>query len=318
MSGRAAEFRSILALARTVAFGCLFAAALGCAVLGVHPQAASSSAHLSLAIGSSLLLFPWGSPRRRSNETLLDGERLRLLTSGDTSLDPFVILLAERDDGNRIVDLRIQFANRHAVQLLTGFESELAGRTLLQVVPSTFPSGFFDRICRVVDTGEPLIGEAQVHDPRVRASWLRYQIVRLGDGVAMTLGDISSVKTSERRYKELGEFTESIFESAPFSIFATDAEGMITAMNRAAEELCGYSRTDLVNKAPLTLLHDRKELAQRARDQKLRTDPSLEGFGRSHRESHAGRSRRAGVDPAPGRRHAGSHPPRGPGTQARG
>ena len=230
------------------------------------------------AAASALLLFPWGSSRRQSSLADPEQERLRLLASAETSLDPFAILTAERDEHSRIVDLRIEVANRHALQLLTGFESGLAGRTLLQLVPGTLASGFFDKLCRVIESGEPLMGEAAVRDPRIRASWLRYQVVRLGDGVAMTLADISEVKTSEQRYKELGEFTESIFESAPFSIFATDAEGMITAMNRASEELCGYSRKDLVNKAPLTLLHDRKEIAQRAKEQKLRVDPSLEGF----------------------------------------
>ena len=234
---------------------------------------------MGLAATSSLLLFPWqGGQRRKQDAEQPEQERTRVLASAETSLDAFLLLDAERDESGSITDLRVSFSNRHATSLLDDFDGQLTGRTLLDLVPQVLASGFFDRLCRVIHTGEPLIGEAQISDPRVRAGWLRYQVVRLEDGVAMTLGNISDMKASEQRYKELGEFTESIFESAPFSIFATDPDGTITAMNRAAEELCGYSRTDLVGKAPLTLLHDRKELALRAREQKMRTDPSLEGF----------------------------------------
>ncbi len=234
---------------------------------------------MGLAATSSLLLFPWqGGQRRKPEGEPPAQERMRIVAAAETNLDAFLLLDAEREESGSISDLRVSFANRHAARLLDGFEGELTGRTLLDLVPQLLGNGFFDQLCRVVNTGESLLGEAQINDPRVRAVWLRYQIVRLGDGVAMTLGNISDVKASEQRYKELGEFTESIFESAPFSIFATDPDGLITAMNRAAEELCGYSRSDLVGKAPLTLLHDRKELALRAREQKLRTDPSLEGF----------------------------------------
>ena len=246
---------------------------------GTVPHSRGAMTGMGLAATSSLLLFPWqGHQRRKQDGEHPAQERLRILASAETSLDAFLLLDAERDEGGSISDLRISFSNRHAATLLDRFDGELTGRTLLDVMPQVLTGGLFDLLCQVVNTGEPLLGETEMLDSQVRATWLRYQVVRLGDGVAMTLGDISDMKASERRYKELGEFTESIFESAPFSIFATDPDGVITAMNRAAEELCGYSRTDLVGKAPLTLLHDRKELAMRAREQKLRTDPSLEGF----------------------------------------
>ena len=264
-------------IGRSVASACLLGAAAWQALphdgLGHH-----SFTGVGLAVTSSLLVFPWQIGNRRRQTYFAEQDRMRLLASADTSLDAFAILDAVRDEHGRITDLLISFANVNAMHLITGLHGDLVGKTLLQVVPNTLSSGFFDKLCRVINSGEPLLGELEVLDPRIRASWLRYQAVRLGDGIAMTLSNISEMKASEQRYKELGEFTESIFENAPFSIFATDPEGMITAMNRAAEELCGYSRSDLVGKAPLTLLHDRKELATRAKEQKIRIDPSLEGF----------------------------------------
>jgi diguanylate cyclase (GGDEF)-like protein/PAS domain S-box-containing protein len=93
---------------------------------------------------------------------------------------------------------------------------------------------------------------------------MRYQAVKLGDGIAITLSDISTLKATQERYAKLAEFNDSIFQSAPFSIIATDPRGMITAMNLAAERMTGYSREELVGKFPLTHLHDHRELAKAA------------------------------------------------------
>lgn len=251
---------------------------LALSLLGVvlFPHHSVHPAHLMMA--SSLSLFPWRSGRRRPQLVAAQEERMQVLASAEASLDAFLMLDTERDENQRIIGLRVSFANRHALKLFEGTPEQLLGRSLVDLFPAPLGTGLFERLCGVVNTGTALAEEIAVQDPRIHAAWLRYQAVRLGDGIALTLGNISEVKASEQRYKELGEFTESIFESAPFSIFAMDADGMISAMNRAAEELSGYDRADLIGRAPITLLHDRKELAQRARELQMRTDPSLEGF----------------------------------------
>ena len=49
-------------------------------------------------------------------------------------------------------------------------------------------------------------------------------------------------------------------------MIATDRDGIITAMNAAAERLSGYSRGELVGHASITILYDEKELEGRAGD----------------------------------------------------
>ena len=49
-------------------------------------------------------------------------------------------------------------------------------------------------------------------------------------------------------------------------MIAADCDGLITSMNRAAERLCGYSRDELVGNACMTVLHDKKELEDCARE----------------------------------------------------
>ena len=135
----------------------------------------------------------------------------------------------------------------------------------------------FGWFCKVIETGEPLNEEFPVKYPGINATWLRSQVVKLGDGLAVTFSDISEAKATQERYVHLAEFTDSVFQNAPFSIVATDTTGTITAMNVAAEKLTGYRREELVGTAPLTVLHDERELLGKV----LSIDPAatLEQFG---------------------------------------
>lgn len=184
----------------------------------------------------------------------------KFLAATEASLDAFTILESIRDNAGKIVDFRIQYVNANAEDLTGRPRSALVGKKLSHVLPITPESGIFVRYVRVVETGEPLSEELTISDTSIRASWVRNQVVKLGDGLAITCSNISKQKEAQEKYENLVEFTDSVFQNAPFSIIATDTQGTITAMNTAAEKLTGYSREDLVGKAPLALLHDQEEL----------------------------------------------------------
>lgn len=201
----------------------------------------------------------------------------KFLAAAETSLDAFGLLESVRNSAGEIVDFRILFVNANAERLLGRSRSELLDKTICSVTPARPTGEMFGRFCKVVESGEPLSEEFAIHRPGIHASWLRSQVVKLGDGLAITFGDISEAKATQQRYAHLAEFTDSVFQNAPFSIVATDTAGMITAMNVAAEKLTGYKREELVNKSPLTILHDERELLGKV----LSLDPAatLERFG---------------------------------------
>ena len=201
----------------------------------------------------------------------------QFLAAAETSLDAFGLLESVRNDAGKIVDFRLLYVNANAERLVGRPRSELLGQMLCSVTPAQPTHSMFGRFCQVVDSGVPLNEEFRVSLPSIKATWLRSQVVKLGDGLALTFSDISESKATQERYAHLAEFTDSVFQNAPFSIVATDTNGLITAMNVAAEKLTGYSREELVGKAPLTVLHDERELLGKA----LSIDPAatLEQFG---------------------------------------
>jgi signal transduction histidine kinase/CheY-like chemotaxis protein len=57
----------------------------------------------------------------------------------------------------------------------------------------------------------------------------------------------------------------AILEHAGYAIIATDAEGVITVFNPAAEAMLGYTAAEVVGRAEPMLFHDEEEVAERAR-----------------------------------------------------
>jgi diguanylate cyclase (GGDEF)-like protein/PAS domain S-box-containing protein len=198
----------------------------------------------------------------------------QFLAAAETSLDAFGLFKAERDEAGQIVDFRILYVNANAERMISRPRSDMLGQLLCSVTPMRTTEPMFARFCRVVETGESLNEEFPVGFPAIKATWLKSQVVKLGDGLAITFSDISAAKASEERYAHLAEFTDSVFQNAPFSIVATNVEGMITAMNVEAEKLTGYSREELVGKAPLTILHDERELMENSLADLTQTEKS--------------------------------------------
>ena len=228
--------------------------------------------------GASLAVWAlWREYGRTAQMKGAERAHSQFLAAAESSLDAFGLLESVRNDAGEIVDFRILYVNANGERLMGQPRSRLLGQMLCSVTPARPDSQMLGRFRKVVESGEPLNEEFRIDLPGIKAKWMRSQVVKLNDGLAMTFSDITEAKMTHERYVHLAEFTESVFQNAPFSIVATDTNGLITAMNVAAEKLTGYGREELVGKAPLTLLHDERELVGKA----LGIDPSatMEQFG---------------------------------------
>jgi len=233
----------------------------------------------SLAVAGTSAAM-WALWREYDRAAKLKGAReahSQFLAAAESSLDAFALFESVRNDAGEIVDFRILYVNANGERLAGRLRSELLGQKLCSVTPVRPTGTMFGWFCKVIETGEPLNEEFPVKYPGINATWLRSQVVKLGDGLAVTFSDISEAKATQERYVHLAEFNDSVFQNAPFSIVATDTTGTITAMNVAAEKLTGYRREELVGTAPLTVLHDERELLGKV----LSIDPAatLEQFG---------------------------------------
>jgi diguanylate cyclase (GGDEF)-like protein/PAS domain S-box-containing protein len=224
------------------------------------------------------ILLVWRERNHALAHRKINEENARFIAAAETSPDAFFMLDSVRNADDVIVDFRFRYVNSHAEEMLKTPRARLLKQDLCVLFPENRACGLFDKYRKVVLTGEPLSEEFAGPSEDGREKWLRHRIIKLGDGVAVTTSDASEIKASEERYRSLSNFSNSVFENAPFSIIETDHNGIIRAMNGAAERLTGHKRADLVGAVSIVALHEPSELSRRPDAKAPKDDPEMEGF----------------------------------------
>jgi PAS domain S-box-containing protein len=146
---------------------------------------------------------------------------------------------------------RFTFANAAYRTLIGG--REVLGRTAREVLPELEGQGFFELLDQVYQSGEPFRGiavPARVvrvagEPPEERIFDFVYQPVTDADGRVtgiFTQGlDVTERHTAESRVSEVQRRLDAVLNNASVAIFLMDERQHCSYMNRAAEELTGYT-----------------------------------------------------------------------------
>ena len=124
--------------------------------------------------------------------------RDRFRSALDSMLDHVAIASALRDPEGRIEDFQLDFLNAPSVDGAGRAAEELIGRRLTELYPGWRPSGMFDRIAEVVETGVPFVGQRLAYSDtladgtHIDGHW-SIQVVRFGDGYMAASRDVSEV-----------------------------------------------------------------------------------------------------------------------------
>ena len=156
------------------------------------------------------------------------------------SLDAFFLCESVRDDRGTITDFRIIELNERGQTFLRGERADLLGRGFCEVLPYVRTSGLLHRIVGVVETGESIEDERRV-ETETGARWVRHQVVRVDDGIAITSSDISARKQVEESLLESESRFRHLVESASDAIYRVDPQGIFTYANPVASRLLGFS-----------------------------------------------------------------------------
>ena len=222
----------------------------------------------AIASLATAIMLPYYLPRitRLLGDAQVSRQNERwFLAATESSLDSFYILEAVRDEAREIVDFSFVFVNSNGARLINREPQNMLGKNLCDLLPMNRTEGFFDQYKRVFETGEPIIQEFPILDKSINASWLKHQVVKLGDGIAITVSNTSDHKNAEIAL-ERASLAQSIIESSPLAIVVTEMDGTILGFNRAAEKLLWYTKAELIGKRTPLLFHDPVELKERARD----------------------------------------------------
>ncbi|QHS53230.1 GGDEF domain-containing protein [Edaphobacter sp. 12200R-103] len=144
----------------------------------------------------------------RENRGLAEKEQARFLAAMECSLDDFYIFDGIADETGRIVDFRFSYINPNAERRLGVRRDELIGKPLTWFRPYMTTSGLIEKYQEVVNTGQPLTCEVYIDDERIKETWLSLQVVKLGDGLAITSRDVTASRHMAEHIQRLAHYDQ--------------------------------------------------------------------------------------------------------------
>ena len=131
-----------------------------------------------------------------------EAAQTRFQAAAEASLDALFIARCVRADTGQIVDFEFSDINARAEEMLGAPRAWIVGHTFCELLPVMRSNGLFDKCVQVVLTGAPLEEEFPLDTPEARKQWLRHQVVRVDDGIAISSRDITKWKEAGARLRE--------------------------------------------------------------------------------------------------------------------
>lgn len=128
--------------------------------------------------------------QRRVSAFALAGHK-RFFDAAECTLDDFYIFDGIPNSSGAIVDFRFSYINPNAERRLGVPRESLYGKVLTEVRPFMIESGLIHNYREVVRTGIPYSCEVFIDDDMIKGTWLNVQVVRLGNGIAITSRDVT-------------------------------------------------------------------------------------------------------------------------------
>ncbi|GAA4405590.1 hypothetical protein GCM10023187_24120 [Nibrella viscosa] len=182
----------------------------------------------------------------------------------DFSGNGIIIYDCVRDKQGDIQDFRVILANKKAEELAGMTEERMIGRLVGELFPGTLELDFWKCAAEVIATGQPYGFEtnyALPHEPEARYA---VQLAPYGDGVAVTLTDITDSYRQQKSYEEQAALLDRVLNHSQNGITllepVRDANGAvrdfrIAMANKAALRMTRLGPDYLKKQTLLTDIH---------------------------------------------------------------
>jgi diguanylate cyclase (GGDEF)-like protein len=142
--------------------------------------------------------------KRRDAEEVLYQSRALLSSVLNSSLDGIAALQALREpETGEIKDFRCLVVNPVLARVFDRTRDDMIGKIILRKLLNRIQPELFYRFVKIVETGESL--EQDVYYPVGDSYWYHFVAVRLGDGFAITIRDITARKKIELALQEANQ-----------------------------------------------------------------------------------------------------------------
>jgi PAS domain S-box-containing protein len=178
---------------------------------------------VAAALSSGIAAGRSRAERTRLEVSLQTSEE-RFRAAAEASPDALFVFKSVRDNAGNIVDLEIMEMNARAAQQLGMVRDDTIGKTYLGLLPLFKTTSSFDKYAQVVTTGTRFEDEFPYDVPQKGRRWFRQQVVPVGDGIAISLGDITVWKTASDKIREGEERLRLAMAGAHMGAWSVDLE----------------------------------------------------------------------------------------------
>ncbi|OBQ55895.1 PAS domain-containing protein [Tamlana sp. s12] len=109
-----------------------------------------------------------------------------------------------RDAENNIVDFEILFVNERINPVTGDLPEDVKNKKVSEVYPAIFEMGVFTHLKEAIETNKPMFYEVP-YNGNDYAQWFSATAIKLGDGVTVTLRDITEEKKKSDELKQVNE-----------------------------------------------------------------------------------------------------------------
>jgi PAS domain S-box-containing protein len=180
--------------------------------------------------------------RKRAEEVIHHSEK-QFKTLFMSMSDGFYLSEVLFDDNGDPCDYRYVEVNPKFEQILGLSRDQIIGKRYKELVPVD-TTGWLDVYFTVARTGTPLTYEFYSNEYQMYFETYSYQPIK--GQVSVFVRNITERKRAETALQQAKNFAEKLIESANAMIIVLNAEGKVQVFNKAAEEITGYTRQELL------------------------------------------------------------------------
>jgi PAS domain S-box-containing protein len=170
---------------------------------------------------------------------------------------PFLHALENTSEGYAILspDWTYLFVNKANAEQAHTRTEEMVGRNMLEVIPGSEKSPFFEAYRRCMDERTTQRVESAFTYEDGSSAWFEAVAEPVPEGILVRARDITERKLDEHSLRESEELVRTIAENSTQALVMMDASGYCTYWNPALVAMTGYTAEDLQSRPLHELVH---------------------------------------------------------------
>jgi signal transduction histidine kinase/CheY-like chemotaxis protein len=179
---------------------------IGTGLIIARPLGTLPPDHLHTLVGFALyaltcgLIIGLGEEMRRTRDAYRRSQE-RFLGSQEAAIQGYCWLSPRRSASGAVVDFELEYINPLGAAICKSSPQQAIAQCISAIMPGACEAGLLKSLRDVVTSGEPVDIELADHSSSPR-TWLRFMIVKVKDGLAMSFSDITQTRQLAMELKQ--------------------------------------------------------------------------------------------------------------------